>query len=154
MRGNDKMEQKIREDLKKAMIAKDETTVSTLRMLISELTYAKVAKKAESLSDEDIISVIQKEAKKRKESIDSFTSGGRPELAEKEQVELEVLQKYLPEQISDEELTKVVEDSITKLGASQMSDMGKVIGMVMGQVGAKAEGARVSSLVKEKLSSN
>ena len=147
------MEQKIREDLKVAMIAKDETTVSTLRMLISEMTYAKVAKSVESLSDEDIISVVQKEAKKRKESIDSFNSGGRPELAEKEKVELEILQKYLPEQISDEELTKVVEDSITKLGASQMSDMGKVIGMVMGQVGAKAEGARVSSLVKEKLSS-
>ncbi len=117
------------------------------------MTYAKVAKSVESLSDEDIISVVQKEAKKRKESIDSFNSGGRPELAEKEKVELEILQKYLPEQISDEELTKVVEDSITKLGASQMSDMGKVIGMVMGQVGAKAEGARVSSLVKEKLSS-
>lgn len=148
------MEQRIREDLKKAMIAKDETIVSTLRMLISEMTYAKVAKSVESLSDEDIIAVIQKEAKKRKESIDSFTSGGRPELADKEQVELEILQKYLPEQISDEELTKVVEDSINKLGASQMSDMGKVIGMVMGQVGAKAEGARVSSLVKEKLSSN
>lgn len=147
-----RLEDKIRADLKAAMIAKDETTVSTLRMLISEMTYAKVAKKAESLTDEDIISVIQKEAKKRKESIDSFTSGGRPELAEKEQVELTILQKYLPEQISDEELTKVVEDSITKLGASQMSDMGKVIGMVMGQVGAKAEGARVSALVKSKLS--
>ena len=151
------MEEKIRQDLKAAMIAKDETTVSTLRMLISEMTYAKVAKSVESLSDEDIISVIQKEAKKRKESIDSFTSGGRPELAEKEQVELKILQKYLPEQISDEELTKVVEDSITKItllsGESKlgMSDMGKVIGMVMGQVGAKAEGARVSQLVKEKL---
>lgn len=144
------MEEKIRADLKSAMIAKDETTVSTLRLLISELTYAKVGKEGE-LSDDAIISVIQKEVKKRKESIDSFEKGGRPELAEKEQAELEILQKYLPEQISDEELTKIVEEAITKTGASSMADMGKVIGMVMGQVGAKAEGARVSGLVKEKL---
>ncbi len=144
------MEQKIREDLKSAMIAKDETTVSTLRLLISELTYAKVGK-SEGLSDEAVISVIQKEAKKRKESIESFEKGGRPELAEKEKAELEILQKYLPEQISDEELTKIIEEAITKTGASSMADMGKVIGIVMSQVGAKAEGARVSGLVREKL---
>ena len=144
------MEDKIRADLKSAMIAKDETRVSTLRLLISELTYAKVGKEG-GLPDDAVISVIQKEVKKRKESIESFEKGGRPELAEKEQAELEVLQKYLPEQISDEELTKVVEDSITKLGASTMADMGKVIGVVMGQVGARAEGARVSLLVRSKL---
>lgn len=147
------MEEKIRQDLKTAMIAKDETTVSTLRLLISELTYAKVGKEG-GLSDDAVISVIQKEVKKRKESIESYEKGGRPELAEKEQAELEILQKYLPEQISNEELTKIIEDAITKTGASTMADMGKVIGMVMGQVGASAEGARVSGLVKGRLSSS
>jgi hypothetical protein len=147
------MENKIREDLKQAQLAKDELKVGTLRLLISELTYAKVAKSVDTLSDEDIISVIQKEAKKRKESIESFRKGDREELAKREEAELGVLETYLPEQISDEELTKVVAESINKLGASGMADMGKVIGMVMGQVGAKAEGARVSALVKERLSS-
>lgn len=145
------MEAKLREDLKQAQLSKDELKVSTLRLLISELTYAKVAKSADTLSDGDIISVIQKEAKKRKESIESFRKGDREELARREEAELGILETYLPEQISDEELTKVVAESITKLGASGMADMGKVIGMVMGQVGAKAEGARVSAMVRSKL---
>lgn len=147
------MEQKIREDLKSAMIAKDEVKVATLRLLISELTYAKVAKQLEKLSDEDVIAVVQKAVKQRKESIASYKSGGRNDLADKEQAELDILQTYLPEQISDEELTKIVEESINNTGATSMADMGKVIGMVMGQVGQKAEGARVSALVREKLSS-
>ncbi len=146
------MEQKLREDLKSAMISKDEVKVSTLRLLLSELTYAKVAKKVETLSDEDIISVIQKAVKQRKESITSYKAGDREDLAVKEEAELAILETYLPEQISDEELTKIVDESITKTGASSMGDMGKVIGMVMGQVGQKVEGARVSSLVKERLS--
>ncbi len=146
------MEEKLRTDLKQAQLGRDEVKVSTLRLLLSELTYAKVAKGTETLSDEDIISAIQKEAKKRKESIESFTKGNRPELASKEEAELNILQTYLPEQILDEELTKIVEESINKTGATSMADMGKVIGMVMGQVGQKAEGAKVSSIVREKLS--
>lgn len=145
------MEQKLREDLKSAMISKDEVKVSTLRLLLSELTYAKVAKKVETLSDEDIISVIQKAVKQRKESITSYKAGDREDLAVKEEAELAILETYLPEQISDEELTKIVDESITKTGASSMGDMGKVIGMVMGQVGQKVEGARVSALIKQKL---
>ena len=147
------MEQKLREDLKQAQLSKDELKVATLRLLISEITYAKVAKKVEELSDEEVISVIQKAVKQRKESIESCTKGGREDLASKEQDELSVLETYLPEQISDEELTKIVDEAITNTSASSMGDMGKVIGMVMGKVGQKVEGARVSSLVKEKLSS-
>jgi uncharacterized protein len=147
------MENKLREDLKAAMIGKDETRVSTIRLLLSELTYAKVAKKAETLSDEDVISVIQKAVKQRKESIASYKSGGREDLASKEQAELEILEAYLPEQMSDEELTKIVDESITNTGASTIADMGKVIGMVMGKVGQKAEGARVSAFVRSKLAS-
>lgn len=146
------MEDKLRDDLKQAQLGRDEVKVATLRLLISELTYAKVAKVTDSLSDEDIISVIQKEAKKRKESIESFNKGNRADLASKEEAELAILQTYLPEQISDEELTKVIEEVITNTGAKTPADMGKVIGAVMGKVGQRVEGARVSTLVREKLS--
>lgn len=147
------MEEKLREDLKQAQLSRDELKVSTLRLLLSELTYAKVAKQTEVLSDEDIIAVVQKAVKQRKESIESFKKGGRDDLASKELAELEILQSYLPEQISDEELTKVIGEAITNTGASGMADMGKVIGAVMGKVGQRAEGARVSQLVREKLQS-
>lgn len=145
------MENKLREDLKQAQLARDEVKVSTLRLLLSELTYAKVAKGTDILSDEDIISAIQKEAKKRKESIESFKKGGREDLASKEEAELKILQTYLPEQISDEELTSLVQESINDIGASSMADMGKVIGAVMAKVGQKAEGSRVSAVVRAKL---
>ena len=145
------MESKLREDLKQAQLDRDEVKVATLRLLLSELTYAKVAKQADMLSDEEIIAVIQKAVKQRKESIESFSKGGREDLAAKEKAELAILQTYLPEQISDEELTKVIDEAITNTGASSAADMGKVIGMVMGQVGQKAEGARVSAKVREKL---
>lgn len=147
------MEDKLREDLKQAQLSRDEIKVATLRLLISELTYAKVAKVTDSLSDEDIISVIQKEAKKRKESIESFNKGNRADLASKEEAELAILQTYLPEQASDEELTKVVEEVITDTGATSSKDMGKVIGAVMGRVGQRAEGSRVSSIVRSRLTS-
>lgn len=147
------MEDQLREDLKQAQLNRDEVKVATLRLLLSELAYAKVAKKAEVLSDEDVISVIQKAIKQRKESIESYKNGARDDLASKEQAELDILQTYLPEQLSDQELTKIVDEAINNTGASQMSDMGKVIGLVMGKVAGKAEGARVSVLVKEKLQS-
>lgn len=145
------MEEKIRQDLKQAQLSRDEVKVSTIRLLLSELTYAKVAKGTDSLTDEDIIASIQKEAKKRKESIESFRKGGREDLVSKEEAELKILQTYLPEQISDEELTKVVDEVITNTGATSAADMGKVIGAVMSKVGQRVEGARVSTLVRLKL---
>jgi uncharacterized protein YqeY len=148
------MENQIKEDLKKAQLARDEKLVSTLRMLLSELTYARVKKGPDSvLEDNEIISVVQKELKKRQESIDAFEKGGRPELAANEQLEVDILKGYLPPQLSEEELTKLVEDAINETGASSMSDMGKVIGMVMAKVGQSATSSQVSSLVKQKLTS-
>lgn len=146
------MEEKIKDDLKQAQLSRDETKVSTLRLLLSEITNARIAK-GDELTDDEILVVLKKEAKKRKEAIEGFRSGGREEAASKEEAELTILQSYLPEEMSTEELTKIVEDSINKVGAKEISDMGQVIGMVMGQVGAQADGARVSALVKEKLSS-
>ncbi len=147
---NEFMEQKVKDDLKAAQLARDEIKVSTLRLLLSEIQNARISKGSD-LEDQDIISVVQREVKKRKEAAEAFRSGGREEQSQKEESEMKILQDYLPAQMSNEELTKLVEDSITELGATQPSDMGKVIGAVMGKVGQRADGATVSQIVKEKL---
>lgn len=146
------MEEKIKNDLKNAQLNKDETAVSTLRLLLSEINNLRIQKGGE-LTDQDLISVVQKEVKKRKEAAAGFRQGSREDSALKEEAEAKVLEGYLPEQISDEELTKIIAESINNLGASSMQDMGRVIGQVLGKVGQSADGSRVSSLVKEKLSS-
>jgi uncharacterized protein len=145
------MQDQIQQDLKQAMLARDETAVSTLRMLLSELKYAQV-KKGGELEDKDVVIVVQKELKKRKEAAEGFRNGGREEQAQKEESEAKVLEKYLPTQLSDEELTKVVEEAINNIGAQSISDIGRVIGQVMGKVGQSVDGSRVSAKVKEKLS--
>lgn len=142
----------LQEDLKQAQLNRDEQRVSTLRLLLSEIRYAQISK-GEDLSDEDILQVIAREVKKRKESAIAFHNGGREELAKKEEKEAEILQGYLPVQLSDEALTKTVEDSINEVGAKSVSDMGRVIGLVMGKVKGQADGGRVSAMVKEKLGS-
>ncbi|SRR5258708_4850376 len=144
------MQDKLQQDLKQAQLSKDETKVSTLRMLLSELNYARI-QKGEELEEKEIITVVQKELKKRKEGAEGFRKGDKEEQALKEEAEAQVLTAYLPAQISDEELTKVVEESITNIGASSLQDMGKVMSLVMAKVGQGADGGRVSSLVKEKL---
>lgn len=108
------MEEKIRSDLKSAQLSKDELTVSTLRLLLSEIHNAKIAKGSD-LSDEDVIKVIQREVKKRKEGAEGFRSGDREDQAEKEDMEAGMLRKYLPEQMSNEELTKIIDEAINNL---------------------------------------
>lgn len=143
---------KLQEDLKQAQLARDEIKVSTLRLLISEIKNAEIAKGG-GLSDEDVISVIQREVKKRKEAALGFRQGAREESAQKEEAEQKVLESYLPSQLGVDQLTKIVEDSINELGATGMQDMGKVMGVVMGKVKGQADGGMVSNLVKQKLSS-
>lgn len=142
---------KLQEDLKQAQLARDEVKVSTLRLLLSEIKNTEIAKGG-NLSDADIVSVVQREVKKRKEGAAGFRSGQREEQAQKEEAEADILKAYLPAQLSNEELTKIVEESINELGATSITDMGKVIGVVMGKVKGQAEGGVVSGLVKEKLS--
>ncbi len=146
----------IQEDLKKAMLDRDELKVSTLRLLSSALTYARVDgnNSDQTQSDEVVIDIVQKEVKKRKEAAAGFRQGNREEQAQKEEAEAKVLEGYLPAQISDEELTKIVKETITNLGAKSMQDMGKVIAEVRGKVGQSADGSRISSLVKEVLQSS
>lgn len=140
----------IQSDLKEAQLARDEVKVSTLRLLLSEIKNKEISKGG-VLSDEEIVAIIQREVKKRKEAAAGFRSGGREESAVKEELEAKVLEAYLPSQLGTEELTKIVEETITELGASSISDMGKVIGAVMGKVKGRADGGIVSQLVKSKL---
>lgn len=140
----------IQTDLKSAQLSRDEVKVSTLRLLLSEVKNREILK-GEVLSDEDIISIIQREVKKRKEAAEAFRSGGREDSAVKEEAEALVLEHYLPQQLSNEELTKIVSDTITELGAASVADIGKVIGVVMGKVRGKADGGAVSAIAREKL---
>jgi uncharacterized protein YqeY len=148
------MLEKIQKDLVGAQKAKDELKVSTLRLLIGAIKNFAIAKESASYSpsDEEIVSVIQKEIKQRKESIESYKAGNRQELADKESKELEILQKYLPEQMSEEEIRKLIEAAISETGAASMQDMGKVMGVLSPKLKGKADMSVVSSIVKEKLS--
>lgn len=143
----------IKDDLKKAQLARDEITTSTLRLLLSEINNFRISK-GEDLTGQDILTVVQKEVKKRKEAAVGFRTGGREDQAAKEESEARVLQKYLPEQISDEELTKIVEDIINSIGAKSLADIGRVMSLVMSKVGQRVDGTRVSILVKAKLQAN
>jgi len=144
------LQAKLQSDLRQSQLARDEIKVSTLRLLLSEIKNAEIAK-GEELSDQDIISVIQKEVKKRKEASLAFRQGGREEQAQKEESESSVLEGYLPSQLSNEELTNIVESTINEIGATSIQDMGKVIGAVMVKVKGQADGGKVSGLVKERL---
>ncbi len=144
----------IDQDLKAALLGGDKTLAMTLRGLKSVILYAEVAKgvREQGLSDEEIISLLSKEAKKRQESADLYQTGGNNEKAAAELTEKKVIEKYLPEQLSEEELRKIVDTTVTELGVTSMQGMGQVIGAVKAKAGAAGDGALVAKLVKERLS--
>lgn len=143
----------IQENLKDAMRAKDEEKLSTIRMLKSAIQYHEIQKGGAGYeaTDEDVIEVVGREIKKRRESIELYEKGGRQELADKEKRELEILQGYLPEQMSEDEIRKLVTEAIAQIGASSIADMGKVMGALMPKTKGTADGQLVSKLVREKL---
>ena len=147
------LKEKLQVDLVEAQKAKDGLKVSTLRMLAAAAKNFEIEKGGAgfSASEEDLISVIQKQVKQREDSIESYKSGGRAELAEKEKKELEILQNYLPEMISEEEIEKLVASAIKETSASSLADIGKVMGKLSNLRG-KADMGVVSTLVKKKLS--
>jgi uncharacterized protein YqeY len=144
--------QTLQNEMKQALKEKDTLKLSVIRMLISEIKKVQIDQKKE-LSDEEIIQVIQKYAKQRKEAIKQYKEAGREDLAQKEEEELKIVSKFLPEQLSEEEITKIVEQVIKDTGASSIKDMGKVMKLVMEKVKGRADGSVVSKIVKEKLSS-
>lgn len=156
---------KIDQDFKEAFKAKDEARVSTLRMLLAAIKTKEIEKRtrlskteplekleeASKLNDEEIISVISSEIKRRKEAAEQYQQGGRPELVQKEEAEAKILVSYMPEQLSEEELRGLVKEAIKKSGASGPQEIGKVMGVLMPQVKGKADGGLVSRIVKEEL---
>lgn len=142
--------EQIKGELMEAMKARNDSKVSTLRFLLAQIQNKTIEKKQE-LTDEDVILVIQKQAKKSQESIEAFKQGGREDLVGKEQSELDILSKYLPQQISVDKLRKIVQQTATEVGAVGPADFGKVMGMVMGKVKGQADGNQVTEIVKETL---
>lgn len=142
--------EQILEDIKSAMKAKERETLSTLRMLQSSIKNEEIANKKD-LDDTEIGKIVKKEVKKRKDAIEQYTKGGRQELADKEQSEIKILEKYMPEEMGEEEIKQIIENTIKDINANGPQDMGKVMGVVMPKLDGKADGQIVSKLVKESL---
>lgn len=145
------LETKLRDDLKDSMRKRDETRTGTLRMLLSAVGYAQMAKQA-PMEDSDVLGVISKEAKQRLESIEAFKSGNRPDLVAKEQAELEILQAYLPKQMSHEEVVAAVRAVIAATGAKSLQDKSKVMPRLVAELKGKADGREINTVVTELLS--
>lgn len=149
------LKSKLHDDLTAAIKARDELTSSTLRLTLSAVAYEETAgKTARELSDDEVLKVIVREAKKRREAAEAFDKGGRADSAERERAEGEVLARYLPQQLSDEELTAIVADAVAEVkaaGAEGPKAMGAVMKVVKPKVGDRAEGGRVAAAVKSLL---
>jgi len=128
----------------------DKTRTSTLKLLASELHNSRINKGADLSSEEELI-IVKKEAKKRRDAIQTFTKLNKKEAAKQEESELQVLQDFLPEELSDSEIEEFVEEAIGESSASSMADMGKVMALSMQKAAGRADGARVSKIVKKKL---
>ncbi len=142
----------ISEDIKKAMLAKDKVALDALRSVKKEFLEAKTAKGSDGeLHDDQALKILQKMVKQRKESAEMFISAGRQELADNELAQVKVIEQYLPQQMSEAELTVVLQEIIAAVGATGPHDMGKVMGTATKQLAGKAEGKMISAKVKELL---
>jgi uncharacterized protein YqeY len=143
------MKKQLMEDMKKYMKEKNKLALNTVKMVNAEIKKQEVDKQRE-LTDEEITTVIEKQIKNRKDSVEQYKSAGRDDLAEQESQEIEVLKKYLPEQLSEEEIEKIVSEVVEEVGAKDKSDFGKVMGKVMPKVKGKADGNLVKKIVEKK----
>ena len=146
------IKEQLRLDLTEAIRGRDELTSGTIRMVLSAITNEEVSgKEARVLSDDEVITVLSREAKKRREASEAFETAGRADKAALEKAEGQVIAKYLPAQLSVEDIKKMIADAITTTGAAGPADMGKVMGAVKPLIAGKADGSVVSTLVKEAL---
>lgn len=149
------LKERITDNLKEALKNKDVEKTGVLRMLIAALHNKEIEKKGKgqdsTLTDDDVVDVLLKEAKKRKESSELYKQGNREDLAQKELKELEIIQEYLPKQLSEQEIEKIVSEAIEKTGASSVKDMGKVMGEAAKETKGRADSKTISDLVKKKL---
>ena len=147
------LKERLHADLNAAMKARDEVTTATLRMALTAVTNEEVAGKvARELSDDDVLKVLGREAKKRKEAAEAFDAANRPELSARERAEGEVLDRYLPAPLGDQELAELVAAAVAEAGASSPRDMGAVMKIVQPRVAGRADGKRVSDEVRRRLS--
>lgn len=160
------LKEKLQQDVKEALKAGDSEKRLVLNMALNAVKNKELEKRAglsktefdpaaleekSQLTDDEVVTVIASEVKKRKESVTSFINGGRPELAEKEKKEAEILAAYLPEQVDEEEIRAEVKKAIEETGATSVKDMGKVIGAVVAKLKSRADGQTISRIVKEEL---
>ena len=143
--------QTISDDMKTFMRAKDTARLGAIRLLQASIKQKEVDERIE-LNDDQILAVIQKMLKQRKDSIEAYQQANRQDLIDQEQLEIEVLTKYMPEPLSDEEINKFIEEAIVTTGAADMKDMGKVVGVLKSKVAGRADMGEVSKLVRQKLS--
>ncbi len=139
--------EKINAEIKASMLARNADRTGALRLLKSAVGYLQIEKKVDVLPDADVLAVVQKEAKKRRDSIEEFDRGGRAELAAKERAELKVLEEFLPKQLSPEETEELVKAAITEVGATSKKDMGAVMKAAQAKAAGRADGKVMSALV-------
>ena len=145
------LEEKLMNDYKEAMKARDTLKTSVLRLLRADILNVAVAKKKDKLDDPEIVSVIKKQIKQRQDSIEQFTKGARIDMAEKEAKELNILKSYLPPELSELEIKKIIEEAVAATGANGIKDMGKVMKEVTAKTAGQADGKLVSEMVKNRL---
>lgn len=142
---------RINDDMKQAMKSKDKLKLSVIRMVRSAIKYVEIDK-GSALSDDQILDVLTREVKQRRDSLQEFEKAGRTDLAEKEQNEIEILKDYLPKQLTEDELKGIIQDTIKQLGATSKKEMGQVMSVVMPKVKSRADGKLISKFVQEFLS--
>jgi uncharacterized protein YqeY len=146
------LKETLKSDLTEAIRSSDKVVSGTIRMVLTAITNEEVSgKEARVLSDEEIITVLSREAKKRREAAEEFAKAGRTDRAADEKAEGEVIAKYLPAQLSEDDIKKLIADAVASTGAAGPADMGKVMGAIKPKIAGKADGALVSSLVKAAL---
>lgn len=146
------LKERLINDMKEAMKSKDRVKLSTIRMINSLIKNAEIEKRGE-LSDEEIVSLLMKYAKQRRESIEMYEKGGRRDLVEKEKQELSIVESYLPEQMGEDEVREIVREAVEKTGARSVKDIGSVMKYVMPKVKGRVDGSTVNRIAKEMLES-
>lgn len=149
MNGPMSLTEKLLENQKLAMKSKDELALSTIRLLRSSVSYARIEKGGD-LTDDEVLQVLTREAKRRREAIEAAVSGGRSDVAEKERAELEIITAYLPEQLDETEIEAIAREVATQVGASDPSNRGKVMGLLMKRIRGRADG-KLAGLVVERI---
>lgn len=139
----------LNDDMKQAMKNKDKEKLSVIRMVKASLQNESIKLGKGELSEDEDLSILSRELKQRKDSLQEFKSAGRDDLVEKLEMEIKIIEEYMPEQLSDEELSAIVQETIQETGASSKKDMGKVMSAIMPKVKGKADGSKINKLVQE-----